>query len=120
MSGPIQANSVTLEDVLVHSGKLNEELMYLIRTAARIDDTLSGNQMVEGDNQTNPKPAGMLYCLHDNLCELSQKVSALSSILGRIEDRLAQPKVAAAVPFPPPPPNTPTFGGVLSGGVYKR
>lgn len=114
---------ITLEDTLVHSGKLAEELSTLVRAAARIDDTLSGNHMVDGDQPADPKPAGMLSALHENLCDVSYKTGVLSTILGRIEDRLHQPKVANAaqpVPFPPPvPADFARYGGPCQP-AYKR
>lgn len=119
----VEQRRVTLEDLVLDSGKLSEELRILINAAARIDDALSGNTMVEGnDNAAQPAPAGMLYRLHENFGELAQKIGALRSILNRIEDRLHSPKatpVGYAFPPPPPPGGIPIAGRVVDGG-YQR
>lgn len=90
---------VTLEDVLRHSDKLTEELGSLVRAALRIESTLTGYPPApSGQDPEGAKPSGLVPGLHDNLCEVSQRISVLNSALSRIEDRLMEPKVAQATP----------------------
>lgn len=90
---------VTLEDVLKHSDKLMEELGSLVRAALRIESTLTGYPPApSGEDPEGTRPLGLVPGLHDNLCEVSQRISVLNSALSRIEDRLMEPKVAQAMP----------------------